>query len=252
MKLIVTDLDRTLLRSDKTISEHTVEVLNRCRKNGHLVVFATARAENGMTRFIEAVKPDAVISSGGAVVSVNGVIIYEQTLSKNDVKTIISLCSQHTGGKGRMTAESTVGYFSNFEPDDPDRYNAFSYTDFNKFTLPCYKITAEIDSDEYGEAVAAACDDCSVISYSGELWQRFACKASTKEDALLILARHLNIDLADVIAFGDDVNDAGMLKLAGTAVAVANAVTEVKSVADFVTKSNDADGVAEFLELNLL
>ena len=252
MKLIVTDLDRTLLRSDKTISEHAVEVLNRCRKNGHLVVFATARAENGMTRFIEAVKPDAVISSGGAVISVNGVIIYEQTLSKNDVKTIISMCSQHTGGKGRMTAESTVGYFSNFEPDDPDRYNAFSYTDFNNFTLPCYKITAEIDSDEYGEAVAAACDDCSVISYSGELWQRFACKTSTKEDALKFLAKHLKIALSNVIAFGDDTNDIGMLKLAGTSVAVDNAIPEVQAVAHFITNSNDRDGVAEFINLNVL
>lgn len=77
MRLIVTDLDRTLLRNDKSISEYTVEILNRCREAGYYIAFATARAENGMVRFIDAIKPDAIISSGGAVISVNGNVIYE-------------------------------------------------------------------------------------------------------------------------------------------------------------------------------
>ena len=67
-----------------------------------------------------------------------------------------------------------------------------------------------------------------------------------------ILADHMGIDMTDVIAFGDDVNDLGMLKLAGTAVAVSNAIDEVKAVADHVTDSNDQDGVAKFLEATIL
>ena len=69
---------------------------------------------------------------------------------------------------------------------------------------------------------------------------------------LQILADHMDIDMTDVIAFGDDVNDLGMLKLAGTAVAVSNAIDEVKAVADHVTDSNDQDGVAKFLEATIL
>ena len=252
MKLIVTDLDRTLLRSDNSISAHTVEILNRCREAGYYIAFATARAENGMIRFIDAIKPDAIISSGGAVISVNGNVIYEKTMSVCDVKTIVRMCNEFAGGKGRLTAESVNGYFSNFVPDDPDRYNAFKYVDFTEFAFPCYKITAELERDELGEIIARSCDDCSVISYSGEFWQRFASKTSTKEQALHTLVHYFGINMSDVIAFGDDTNDIGILKIAGTSVAVFNAIPEVKKIADLITKSNDEDGVAEFLELNLL
>lgn len=247
MKLIVTDLDRTLLRSDKSISAYTIEILNRCRKAGYMIAFATARAENGMVRFINALNPDAIISSGGAVISLNGNIIYEKSMSASDVRTIINMCTRFTAGKGKITAESIEGYFSNFIPDDPDRYNAFKYADFSRFDIPCYKITAELEYDEYGEVIANMCDDCSVLSYSGELWQRFACKTSTKEDSLKVLLNHLKIDYTDVIAFGDDTNDIGMLKLAGTAVAVANAIPKIKAIAHHITKSNDEDGVADYL-----
>ena len=66
------------------------------------------------------------------------------------------------------------------------------------------------------------------------------------------LVEHIGIELNDVIAFGDDINDLGMLKLAGTAVAVSNAIEEVKAVADHITESNDQDGVAKFLERTIL
>ena len=62
MKYIIVDLDDTLLTSDKTISEYSVDVFKRCREAGHYIVFATARAENGMVRFIERINPNAIIS----------------------------------------------------------------------------------------------------------------------------------------------------------------------------------------------
>ena len=96
------------------------------------------------------------------------------------------------------------------------------------------------------------CPNCSVLTFTGEKWRRFAAKNADKETALQILADHIGMDMTDVIAFGDDVNDLGMLKLAGTAVAVSNAIEDVKAVADHVTDSNDLDGVAKFLEATIL
>ena len=80
----------------------------------------------------------------------------------------------------------------------------------------------------------------------------YAAGKSDKETALKTLVEHNGIDLSDVIAFGDDINDLGMLKLAGTAVAVSNAIDEVKAVADHITESNDQDGVAKFLDRIIL
>jgi hydroxymethylpyrimidine pyrophosphatase-like HAD family hydrolase len=70
-----------------------------------------------------------------------------------------------------------------------------------------------------------------------------------KAHALQKVADHMGRDTADMTVFGDSVNDIGMFKLAGTSVAVANALEEVKAVADVVlSHSNDEDGVAKYLD----
>lgn len=251
MKLIVTDLDNTLLRSDNSISEYTVSVFEKCRGKGILTVFASARAENAMSRFIDAIKPDMIISNGGATVRANGEIIYGNALSSEAVFNIVEMCKRFTGGKGLITAECDDGYYCNFVPNDPDRRAASSYSDFTDFRKPSYKITAELENEEWARHIARSCK-CTLTNFSGEIWRRFAAANSDKETALKRLTELLGIEMKDVIAFGDDVNDLGMLKLAGTAVAVENAVAEVKSIADYVTLNNDNDGVANFLEKYLL
>lgn len=70
--------------------------------------------------------------------------------------------------------------------------------------------------------------------------------------AIRELAKILNISLDEIVAFGDDKNDMEMLKMCGIGVAVDNAISEVKDIADSVTLSNDEDGVAEWLAKNVL
>lgn len=252
MKLIIMDLDNTLLRKDKSISDYTVKVLERCRKRGYLIAFATARAENAMLRFLQAIGPDAVISNGGATIRVNGEIIYRNLMPSEDVAMIIKMCRGFTDGQGLITAECDDGYYCNFHPDDIDRSSVYIYSDFDEFKTPAYKITAKLRNEKWGEEIVKACPDCTVIGFSGEDWRRFAAKDSNKATAMRILLRYLGIDLEDVIAFGDDYNDIEMLECTGTAVAVSNAIQAVKDVADFITDSNDDDGVAAFLEKKIL
>ena len=68
IKMIVTDLDRTLLRTDKTISNYTADILNRCRERGMKIVFATARPKRTVNHFIGSVPVDALILHNGAVI----------------------------------------------------------------------------------------------------------------------------------------------------------------------------------------
>ena len=77
-------------------------------------------------------------------------------------------------------------------------------------------------------------------------------KTATKEHALKKAAEYFNVPLADVIAFGDDINDIEMLKTAGIGVAVGNAISAVKEIADYVCGTNDNDGVAVWIEENIL
>ena len=251
MKLIITDLDNTLLRSDKSISEYTAKVFERIRAKGYLVAFATARG-CAMSRFVETIKPDIIVSNGGATISVNGEVIYRNLLSEKDVETIIVMCYEFTDGKALITVENDDGYYCNFVPNDLDRRSVFTYSDFKDFRAPAYKVSPELEKDEWAEAIVKACSNCSLLNFTGEKWRRDAASNSDKETALKILVEHIGIDLSDVVAFGDDINDLGMLKLAGTAVAVFNAIDEVKAVADHITESNDQDGVAKFLERTIL
>jgi len=72
-----------------------------------------------------------------------------------------------------------------------------------------------------------------------------------KAHALIKVMEYLKRDAQDVTVFGDSVNDIGMFKLAGTSVAVANALDEVKAVADIILPhSNDEDAVAKYLKKN--
>ena len=71
---------------------------------------------------------------------------------------------------------------------------------------------------------------------------------ASKGQALAALCAHLGIDIQDTMAFGDRDNDADMLLASGIGVAMGNAVPELKAVADFVTRSNDEDGIAHAIE----
>ena len=74
----------------------------------------------------------------------------------------------------------------------------------------------------------------------------------TKEKAIEVLCDHLKITPLQIAAFGDDFNDIGMLKLCGKGIAMKNAIPEVQQVADGVCKSNEEDGVANWIKENLL
>jgi hydroxymethylpyrimidine pyrophosphatase-like HAD family hydrolase len=67
IQLLATDLDRTLLRGDKSVSDYTVRVLTQCRARGIKIAFATARSEAASARFSARFAPDIFISNGGAL-----------------------------------------------------------------------------------------------------------------------------------------------------------------------------------------
>ena len=80
----------------------------------------------------------------------------------------------------------------------------------------------------------------------------YAIKNVTKENAILNICNVIDINIMDVIAFGDDLVDIGMLKICGKGIAMGNSVNEVKSIADVIIDSNDNDGIAKYLTETLL
>ena len=256
VKMIVTDLDRTLLRSDKTISDYTASILLACQQRGISVVFATARSENSCKRFTDLIKPNAIISNGGALVRIGDKIVYNSVMSMETVNELLLSCLNEQN-VGYITVDTEKGYFVNKPVDENDpgwiEYLPASHVDFS-LGLDCdaYKITIEISDETTAYKVVSGFPNVWVIPFSGESWYSFADKGADKWQGVSSLAEFAGIDLKNIIAFGDDYNDIEMLRGCGIGVAVINAVDEAKAVADYICDTSDNDGLAKWLEERIL
>ena len=88
---------------------------------------------------------------------------------------------------------------------------------------------------------------CDCVRFSDGYWYKFTKKGVTKENAVLKVCSACKIAPENIIAFGDDFADIGMLRLCGAGIAMGNAVQDVKEAADMVIGTNDDEGIAEYL-----
>ena len=249
-KLIVLDLDGTLLNSQKKISGRNLAALRSARENGALIAFSTARSAGAMREYIAAVQPDILISNGGALVERDGEVLFTRQLSAEGARHIINRCLELSEGQCEVTVDTEQGYFWNYKPDcDFSWYETLDnvkYSDFSDFDFPAYKVTAEVEREEDAQQIAAEVPNCGTLSFSGEIWRRFAHIEATKRHALEHICGALAVEPKAILAFGDDYNDIEMLEFC-TGVAMGNAIPEVKAAAEFTTDTNDNEGVAKFL-----
>lgn len=252
VKLIILDLDGTLLHSDKSVSALTLSVLAQCQMNGIRIAIATARSETAAARYIKLVKPDAVISDGGALVRCDRRTIYECCISADTADRLI-VQLQALPGYVEMSVETSEAYFVSWTGSASSDYSHSVYHDFgHPLHMDAYKITVHLEHTEGLRQLAVQYPDCGLLSFSDGPWYRFANKHATKMQAIMNLAREWGLSLSEIVAFGDDYNDEEMLHMCGIGVAMENAVETVKNAADCVCDSNDGDGVARWLMEHVL
>ncbi len=256
IKIIVTDLDKTLLHSDKTISDYTVKFLNKCRAKGIKIAFATARSEHSCRFIIERFKPDAIISNGGALAKAGDEIIYRAAMSKELCDKLLFKCTNNSNILC-ITAETDSGYYLNKHVDEQDpgwiEYMPAYYKDFSTgMGCDAYKITISTDDDKFAKDIVLDIPEIEVIPFSGENWYRYALTSANKWSGVKTLIKYYGITSDEVIAFGDDYNDMEMIKNCGIGVAVANALDEVKALANYICESNDDDGLAKWMAKSIL
>ena len=256
VKLILSDLDGTLLRDDKTISKESENAFAQARKNGVLVGFCTSRARLNVKEYLKQVQTDFLISNGGACVFVGDSIIYNNSFTVEESRKLFSSIYDICGKDIEMTADMPDALFWNRELKDQNYVYSreFTYNDFSDFNEPVMKICVHTWDEQKAEQIAGVLgqDKIDFLKFSDIPWYKFSKKEATKENAIKALSSYLNIPLEDMAAFGDDFNDIGMLKMCGTGVAMQNAIDEVKACADEVTLSNNDDGVAEWIKRHVL
>ncbi|MBQ5316970.1 MAG: HAD-IIB family hydrolase [Oscillospiraceae bacterium] len=247
-RMLLFDLDGTLLTSERKISERTLEALNKCR-GGFLIGICTSRSEPNSMRFTGEISPDCIISSGGAMIRYGDNVITE-CLTADETRNIIAVIRSICGDVNITADTADAEYYRNFIPEEDVLEKSWGdsiYDDMRDFDRPALKICFEETNGDTAEKVSAALPGCDCIRFTDGYWYKLTKAGITKESAIEKLCSVIGITVDEVISFGDDLADAGMLRLCGTGVAMGNAPEEVKRTADIVIGGNDEDGIADFL-----
>ncbi|AIY84846.1 MAG: Cof-type HAD-IIB family hydrolase [Clostridium baratii] len=264
IKLICIDMDGTLLKDKKTVSEENLNSIKLAIKKGVKVVITTGRIYDCAKMYSEKIGLDTpIIASNGAFIGYKDKVIYNNPLKKEDILKFLEVTKKH-GLKAYLTAN--FGIISQEELAEDHVYKILNKTlkDEEKVKLIVSDdIKEEIEKFD-GEILKGVCADknnkVNLIKAREELeslntnmeivssWNdnfEVMRNGSTKGDAVRYLANYFGIDKEEVMCIGDSENDLSMIKYAGTGVAMGNASEDIKSVADYVTDTNVNDGVAK-------
>ena len=250
--IILSDLDGTLFRDDKSISDFTKETIRQAQAKGLLFGICTARAKVNAVKFLEGIEPDIFITNGGGIVYYRDKKIYNCEFTVEEIRKLIDSAFEVFGKDVILSADNEHALYSNSREELGDKF--WTFNDFSDFRETCMKMCIQSLDKEKIEKVASVIglENVDYLPFSDIPWYKLSKKAATKERAIEELCHHLNITSSKIAAFGDDFNDLGMLSLCGKGIAMENAIDEVKKAADSVCASNENDGVAKWIEKNLL
>ena len=253
-RLVATDLDGTLLRSDGTVSPYTAEVLEKLDRHGVTVVIVTARPLRWMQDLWQYVG-----SHGLAIVS-NGAIVYDvgarrvRQLTGIDVDEGLALVEAITAAVPEASFAIECESGIRLDPRFHERHEVPEGSPVGDLGAlwdePAVKLMVRcegMDPDGLRKSVVEAVGDLAVPTWSGEHLVEISAPGVTKASTLARICADLGVDARDVVAFGDMPNDLPMLAWAGTSYAMANADPSVIAAADHVAPTNDDDGVATVL-----
>jgi Cof subfamily protein (haloacid dehalogenase superfamily) len=246
-QVLALDLDDTLLRSDRTISPRTLELLRCWRARGGQLVIATGRPPRSIAEALPADFHDAPwIAYNGAQIYEAGTKTYENLIPVEDTQRILTILLEALP-TCMLGLEIDNTLFLNQESNRPSPYQ-LAVDLLAVATAPSAKVLFFHEEFSSLSAVLACMPSTAraLLSTKYRLVQILAATAD-KAEALRHWVAGQGLEMAQVVAFGDDVNDVEMVRHAGLGVAVANAVPEVKAVARRITLSNDEDGVAHVL-----
>ncbi|HNY30194.1 MAG TPA: HAD family hydrolase [Fibrobacteria bacterium] len=249
-RLVAFDLDGTLLRSDKTTSERTRKALRGMLAKGVELAVATARSPLMIGKLVPPELKDAVwIAHNGAQVLHGGAEFHRCFLERGILPEVAGLALEFSPTP-LLCVELDGALYSNRDVTHlwGPGFQVVPFQDLPDGTPP--KILAGLeDCPGFAEALLRTLGPRAQIDVTDAgLYAQIHAPRVAKHHALDEWIRHRGISWSEVSAFGDDVTDEGMLRLAGWGVAMGNAPERVQAAAKFTTATSDDDGVARFLE----
>ena len=247
MQAIIVDLDKTLLRTDKTISAYTLDIMQKCRRKGIAIMAATARPERSILIYHKQIGFDAIVTMNGARVILPGRVLENGISHRSGVNILSKLIWM---ADTLISVETSDGIYSNAEiPEWSSNY----YDGFPELPTQgtLYKILVSGKSDISSRMGRVLTKDVYHTIANGDLVQIMS-KDATKWKGIKAMLEALDIPHTEAVYFGDDKDDIEPIRRCGVGVAVSNAIEAVRNAADHITGSNDEDGVAHYIETGLL
>lgn len=266
-KMIAMDMDGTLLTTDKQVSDYTKKVLQRASDMGVKLVVCTGRIFKSAKIFAKLIGTKApIVASNGAYIREKDrdEVIYSKPLSRNEIYEIIDTSKKFNFCPQVFTSDTVFS--------EKLIHSAKNYSIWNESLLEKDRINIHITDDIYSiidenlgsilKVLVKSDEEEKLLSFRKDLksYGKFSIVSSFKNNAevmsegiskgkaISILADYFNISKDEVVCFGDGENDTSMIKYAGLGVAMDNAIDELKEIADYITDSNDNDGVAKAIE----
>ena len=267
MTLYVTDLDGTLLRSDTSLSDYTVNTLNRLIKEGVRITYATARSYSSASPLVKKLDlccPAVTFNGVFIVDSRTGEHLIENGYSEKSRATAVDYFMSENGaplvysfidGKERVSyLETSMENIQSYvdarrgdkrlrpvrEPEALFEGEPFYFTIINPGDI---KTLDKIFTAENGFARNIQKD-----TYDDYYWYEIYNSTASKSNAVFQVKKLVGAD--KLVCFGDNLNDISMIKVSDIGAAVSNSCEELKSVADVIIDSNNNDGVAKFIEMH--
>lgn len=248
IKAIVVDLDNTLLHTNKKLSAYTVAVLKKCKENAINIMVATARPFRTASSYFGMVEFDGIAVSNGARVFCGNQKI-EHGISVESAERLLStLCGY---SNLRITLETGECAYSNKPIEDYETVLTDNLAGVAK-AEGALKILVHKDREGTLELVKKELPDDLYFTVSNGYLIQIMNKSATKWNGVKAMLEIGRCSDRETAYFGDDHDDIVPVKMCGMGVAVSNAIEEVKAVADYIAPSNDADGVARFIEQRIL
>lgn len=267
IRLIVCDLDGTLLNDQKLISDFSVQTLQEAAARGAKLCLASGRNEQMMSIYIKQLGGcDYILSDNGAMVSDRtGAALVRESLAPDMADRILAYLNREA--MAFMMYSDQRMYFSEGDLNLQQRI-----TDYEKLSRQAgYPVV--IDADQYVKSKNAAAygEIVKIVAYEDdrEKMQRYAAflealpavsyeptgyglmgvfkKGVSKEESLRVVMKDAALMAAQVCVFGDYHNDLSMFRCAGHKVCMGNGVAALKQAADYITLGNNEDGVAVYL-----
>lgn len=237
IKMIALDMDGTLLNDDGVVSPYTKRVIRQALEKKIHVVLSTGRPLAMCTSFIEELAlPSYVITANGAEIwTVDEQLVERHTIETEKIETLWK--------KGRkMNVHTWLLASGHIFVDDlvPEDFSAYEWLKIGY---------GKLSEQEKQTILQKLSNDKTIeISNSSRSNIEVTKKGVHKARAIQTVCERLNVRLEDVMSVGDSLNDVSMIEQAGIGVAVLNAQRKVMEVADFITTSNNEDGVARAIE----